>query len=180
MKPISVPFRVEKNDSEINLIGYGVDQRTEFFKTVASWCKNGKIYQMTIKEVTASEVQRNYLFLCLSLAAEHIGYTSDALRALIENIAFECALDVDNDFISAEDWIIDIIDIETSEVKGQTLRHMSDWDVSMMRDFIDLFQGYFMRKFPEFKFPNPKDYMLPKVGRKNEVPFPNVKTTLKF
>ena len=168
MLPISTPFQIEKTDTEVKLIGYGIKQRERLFKEFLSTSKNGKIYQLKFVEVTASEVQRNYMFLCLSLAADHAGYSSEGLRAVFENMVFESAKDIEQDFFKSEDWLIDIVDLQ-GEVKGQTLVHMSKWTTQMMSDFIDLIQAAFTRMHPDFIFPDPKDYKLPKVGRKNEI-----------
>lgn len=178
--PISMPFRIEKGEKEMKLVGYGLPQRNEFFKQIFDWCKEGKIYQLKPVEVTASEVQRNYLFLCLSLAGEHIGMTSDGLRATIEDMVLNAANDPNDEFFNSDEWLVDVIDLETGEHKGKKLATMSQWSTGMMSDFIDFFQGVFLRLHNDFIFPNPEDYKLPKVGRRNEVPYPNEVSTIKI
>ena len=169
----SSPFRIEKEPNKIKLVGYGKAQQKAFFQSFFSDCKNGAMYQLKVVEVNASELQRNYLFVCLKFAADHCGHSVDGLRATFESMMLECALDEANDYYKPEEWVINVVDLLTGEVKKQTLVTMSKWTVSMMSDFIELVHFAFKQMYPNFVFPNPKDYVTERVGRKNEVPFPN-------
>ena len=176
----SSPFRTEKDGNKIKLIGYGKKQQKAFFQSFFSECKNGGMYQLKVVEVTASELQRNYLFVCLKFASDHCGHSVDGLRATFENIMLECALDEVNDYYKPEDWIVNVVDLASGEVKKQSLVTMSKWTASMMSDFIELVHFVFKQMYPDFIFPNPKDYVCERVGRKNEVPFPDDVTVYEF
>jgi hypothetical protein len=169
----SVPFRIEKELNKVKLIGYGRTQQKAFFKSFFSECKNGGIYQLKPVEVTASELQRNYLFAVYSVISKQTGHGADSIRAYFENVMLELSLDVENDFYSREMWVLDVCDIETGEVKKQNLRTLTTWTVSMMSDFIEMVVFVTSSKFSNVKIPNPKYYTLERVGRKNEVPYPN-------
>jgi hypothetical protein len=171
MKPISTPFQIDYENK--SLIGIDRGNFINFFKMCFQYCKAGKIYQFKVHEVTHSELQRNYLFLCMALMADETGRTTQSIRAYYEDLAFEVAMDNENDFLKKDDWIINIVNFD-GEVTGVQLKSMTDWNVSMMNDFIDLVQGHFLRQYENFGFPNPKDYDLPKKGRKNELPYPEL------
>ena len=168
MKTIGAPFQVEKSDSEVKLIGWGDKQRKAFMKLFLSEAKEGKIYQHKIIEVTAAEVHRNYMFLCLSFASEFLGRNTDSLRVNYEQMVFESANDPDNDFFEAKDWLIDIVTVQ-GEFKGQSIKHMSDWSVSMMNSFIELIQQSVLDIEPNFKFPDSKLFTGTVKGLRNEI-----------
>ena len=179
MTPISTPFQINRNTEGVELTG--IDGRTfrEFIRLCSDYCKLGKIYHFSIKEITASEAQKNYLFLCLSMAAEETGQTTESMRTYFENTAYKMALDEQDDFFNESDWIAHIIDLD-GVVQGKALITMSSWTTSMMYDFIQLIQGIFLRQYPNFIFPNPEDYTLPRKGRKNILPFPELKMIVRF
>ena len=177
---LSAPFKVEKEGKKITLIGYGAKQRKTFFAQVSDAAKNGKIYQLKLIEVTAAEVHRNYVFMCISLAAEQLGYTPEGLRAEIEDRVFHLAMDEQDDYFKRSDWIIDVVDIETQEVKKQTLRTMSHWSVSMMNDFFDVFKYLMSKMLPNFTFPDPKEFSGIVKGARNEILNVNDVTVFEF
>lgn len=80
MKAISPPFQIERDGNTVVFYGYGAAERKEFNRLIAAYCSGGKTYQMSVKEVTASEVQTNYLHLCISVASKEFGVTDLDLR----------------------------------------------------------------------------------------------------
>lgn len=148
------------------LVGWTVDVRKKFMQEVVKYAKDGKLYQMSFREVTASEVQRNYMFLCLSLAADSFGWTESYARCYFENKMEQLAKLEDNDYHDAAVWLNEIIDLDTAEVKSK-LKPMSDWKVGMMNQFIELIHAETQRHFPNFLFPDSKEYKGEILGAKH-------------
>jgi hypothetical protein len=177
MKPISPPFQI---DGEKTLTGIDARNMNLFFKQVFEWCKLGKIYQLKPYEVTASEVQLNYAMLCLSLIADEMGVDTESIKAFFEDLVFECATNIEDDFFSSETWLTSIVDIETGELKKQKLKSMRVWTTGMFNDFLDFVKSWYIRKNPKFLFPDPKMYQLPVKGRKRELPNSEQKLVFNF
>lgn len=176
MIPISAPFSLEDNV----LIGMDEKAMNIFFKQVCEWSKLGKIYQLMPREVTASEVQRNYIKLCVSMVAEDMGVDPKAIQIGLEEMIFHLASDPNEDLYLSSTWLVDVIDIDTGEVMRQKLISMSSWTSSMFIEFQQFMSEWYKRKIPNFKFPNPDMYKLPRKGRKRELPNPELKITFKF
>ena len=177
MKPISPPFQI---DGDKTLIGIDAHNMNLFFKQVFEWCKAGKIYQLKPFEVNASEVQRNYVMLCLSLIAEEMGVNTDSIKVFFEDMVFECATNPEDDFFNSETWLENIVDIETQELKKQKLKSMARWTTTMFNDFLDFVKLWYTRKNPNFIFPDSSMYELPVKGRKRELPNSEQKLIFKF
>jgi hypothetical protein len=176
LKPISVPFSIEDDNQ---LIGIDRTRFLDFFKMCFSWCKKGKIYQFSVKEVTAAEVQQNYFHLCMSLASESTGMTPTQIEYLFRAQILKKAISGQDENFNASDWVIDVIDPITSEIVGQELERFSKWDTTMLTNFLDYFELGITAMFPNFKMPNPKDYTLEVKGKKRQLPFPELKMTIK-
>ena len=166
---ISAPFKINKKQDEAEIRGYGATERKDFFHQIISEAKDGKLYQIKLVEVTPSEVQRNYMFMCLKLAANELGYSQPELRAVLEDIVFKSALDAENDFWDRTEWIIEPVDKNTGEVKAKALKTLSTWKVGMMNQFIELIHFLTCDSFPKFKFPDPEKYKGEILGKRHEV-----------
>jgi len=175
---ISPPFIVEQNleKNSVVMYGYGVEQRREFNRLIASSCKLGKVYQLKAVEVTASEVQSNYLHVCLAKVADEYGETSLVIRHFFYSKVLERALSgIDGNF-QYEDWVLCVVNPMTGELIKEELQPMHQWSVSMMCNFIDFLQASVKAHFPDFVFPDAAAYTLPRKGRKNEIINRNIKS----
>lgn len=167
-KVISPPFQIERDGNTVVFYGYGAAERKEFNRLIAAYCSGGKTYQMSVKEVTASEVQTNYLHLCIGAACKDFGVTNLQLRHFFYAKALERAKEgIDNNF-EYGDWVLQVFDPMSGELLKEDLLPMHKWSVSMMAAFIDFVQYSIKAHFPDFKFPDPEKYKLPAKGRKNE------------
>jgi hypothetical protein len=178
MPIISPPFTVERSEdgNSVIMYGYGVEQRKEFNRLIASSCKLGKVYQLKAVEVTASEVQSNYLHVCLAKVAYEYGETSLVIRHFFYSRALERALSgIDGNF-QYEDWVLCVVNPMTGELIKEELQPMHQWNVTMMRNFIEFVQASVKEHLPNFVFPDAKQYNLPIKGRKNEPVNRNIKS----
>jgi hypothetical protein len=168
MKIVSPPFSVSNDGQAVTFTGYGTDERKEFNRLIAAYCVPGRTYQMSVKEVIASEVQTNYLHLCLGAACGEFGATDLQLRHFFYAKVLDRVKEgFDNNF-EYNDWILQVIDPMTGELLKEELQPMHKWDVTMMRNFIDFVQSSVKAHFPDFVFPDPEKYNKPIRGRKNE------------
>jgi len=168
MKAISPPFMVERDGNTVVFYGYGAAERKEFNRLIAAYCSGGKTYQMSVKEVTASEVQTNYLHLCIGAACSEFGVTGLQLRHFFYAKALERVMAAFDNNFEYEDWILQVIDPTTGELIKEDLKPLHEWSVSMVSTFIDFVQSSVNALYPDFKFPDPEKYKLPAKGRKNE------------
>lgn len=168
MKIVSPPFSVSNDGQTVTFTGYGADERKEFNRLIAAYCVPGRTYQMLVKEVTASEVQTNYLHLCLSCAAKEFGVTDLDLRHFFYSKVLERALEGADGNFQYDDWVLCVFNPMTQELVKEELQPMHKWDVTMMRNFIGFVQSSVKAHFPDFVFPDPEKYNKPIRGRKNE------------
>ena len=176
MTPKSMPFQIE---SDNELIGIDRLSYITFMKQCLRWCKMGKIYQFTIKEVTASEVQQNYYFASLAHCANSLGCTPISLESTIKKKIFEMAMNGSNEAFLKSDWIVEVVDITTSEVTYE-IERFSKWTTSMLNAFLDVLEFIACDMMPGFKKLNPKEYSFEVRGKKRQLPFPELKMILKF
>lgn len=176
MIPISAPFTLEDNV----LIGMDEKAMNAFFKQVTDWSKLGKIYQLVPREVTASEVQKNYIMLCISMIANDMAVDPKSVQISLEEMIFYLASDPNEELYLSSTWLTEVIDLDTGEVLRQKLISMSSWTSSMFSDFQHFFSEWYKRKNPKFSFPDPDTYKLPRKGRKRELPNPELRLTFKF
>ncbi len=177
MKIVSPPFSVSNDGQTVTFTGYGADERKEFNRLIAAYCVPGRTYQMSVKEVTASEVQTNYLHLCLSCAAKEFGVTDLDLRHFFYDEALKRVMSgIDGNF-QYDDWVLCVFNPMTQELVKEELQPMHKWDVTMMRNFVDFMQSSVKAHYKDFVFPDAKTYNKPIKGRKNEPVNQNVKTT---
>ena len=166
---VSAPFKINIENGKVIFNGWGKRLKMIFYKQIVSACKPNKLYQIKFIEVNAAGVHKNYMFMCLGMAAKELGYTKEGLRAYFERIVKLGALDEDNDHFSKDDWIIDIVDIESGEIVGHKLKSVNDWKVQMVNDFIDIIQFNTQKVYPRFVFPESKDYTGEVIGTRNEI-----------
>jgi len=168
---ISPPFCVEQNldKNSVVMYGYGVAERREFNRLIATSCKPNKVYQLKVVEVTASEVQTNYMHLCVNVAAKEFGCTDLELRHFFYSKVLERVLSgIDGNF-QYNDWILCVTNPMTGELVKEDLQPLHQWSVSMMCNFIDFLQASVKAHFPDFVFPDAAAYTLPRKGRKNDI-----------
>jgi hypothetical protein len=177
--PQTAPFKVDNTDGVCKIIGCGPTQFKSLFTEIGQRAKPNKIYVLKLVEMTASEVQKNYLFLCLSLVAEEAGTSSENLLAVFENQILRRAIEGYDDNCQKEDWVQEIHDIATQEIVGQQIKSLTKWNTSMMNYFLEYFMMAIKDTYPTFVFPNPEDYKSPRVGRKNDVMFPDESYVIK-
>lgn len=152
------PFKFEKIDNKIQYTGIGRKEIYRLLKKVADLLKPNKAYIIKVVEMTHAQVHSNYAHMCVKLAADEFGYSSDEFRAMIEDEIYQRAMNPDDDYFDRSEWIIEVADRETGEVKATKLKGMSSWKIGQMSQFIEILHLLTYKQFEGFKFPDPEQY----------------------
>jgi hypothetical protein len=162
--------RIGQQLNTVQLRGYGDIERRAFFKAVAMYAKQGKMYQLALVEVTASEAQKNFMWLIINVAAKSLGYSPSEFRLFMEQLVFECAMNSQDDYFERTEWVDDVVNLETGELVKSQLKSPRLWKTGMCSDFTNFVTAYANNKSETpIKFPDPTDFKGEAKGEKNLV-----------
>ena len=171
-------FKLSEGRDE--LIGISGKRLMNFLKKFASSHSPYKMYCLKIVEVTHSQLSRNYLYTILGQYADELGCSTEAVeKRFLRKLADLVRSEYDDLYTKKIFFDEEVVDTFTGEIYEAQCKTVSKFSTTAMVRFIDFCMAVIATESPEFKIPDPNDYMEERQGEKNKILFPEERIILK-
>lgn len=171
-------FKISEDRKE--LIGISGKRLMAFLVRFAMSHNPFKMYCIKIVEVTHSQLSRNYLYTILGAYADELGCSTEAVeKRFLKKLADLVRSDMDDMYTKKIFFDEEVIDTFTGDIYEAQCKTVSKFSTTAMVRFIDFCIAMIGIESPDFKIPDPNDYLGERQGEKNKILFPDDRLLLK-
>ncbi len=114
------------------------------------------------------------MFAILGAYADETGETPEGVeKRMLRRLVDLIESGQDDNYKKDHFYDKDVIDKNTGELIPAEMKSISKWSQTAMALYIDFIIAVIGLEMPEFKIPDPKDYIFERKGQKNELLWPD-------